>query len=195
MPLRTRYSARSVAAVVSSSAAACIASVSKVAVAIIPLAGLMILGALKMKNLELYGLVMLAAGVVAWGLELRPTLQVDASRLDAVPRTLAGWTAQDVPLDQTVERLLRADHNIQRVYTHPTGDVIWLYVGYYGTERGGRTEIIDQVPEGMLMAPGIPDDKKNDADESSMARHAAIPDLECSPEGHFHSKHVDRRKI
>jgi EpsI family protein len=29
---------------------------------------------------------------------------------------------------------------VQRVFLHPTSDVVWLYIGYYGTERGGTPE-------------------------------------------------------
>lgn len=36
--------------------------------------------------------------------------------------------------------MLRADYNVQRFYRHPLGDHAWLYVGYYGTDRGGRPE-------------------------------------------------------
>jgi EpsI family protein len=36
--------------------------------------------------------------------------------------------------------MLRADFNLQRAYRHSLGDFVWLYVGYYGTARGGRPE-------------------------------------------------------
>ena len=29
---------------------------------------------------------------------------------------------------------------MQRTYLDPAGGIVWLYVGYYGTERGGRSE-------------------------------------------------------
>jgi EpsI family protein len=39
-----------------------------------------------------------------------------------------------------VEEMLDADFHVQRSYVHRTGFLLWLYVGYYGTERGGRPE-------------------------------------------------------
>ena len=40
-----------------------------------------------------------------------------------------------------VERMLRADLNVQRTYRSASvPEVIWMYVGYYGTRRGGRPE-------------------------------------------------------
>jgi EpsI family protein len=43
-------------------------------------------------------------------------------------------------MDVGVVEMLDADFHVQRAYTHPLGDLVWLYVGYYGTERGGRPE-------------------------------------------------------
>jgi EpsI family protein len=65
---------------------------------------------------------------------------VDASALASVPHSIGPWRSVDIPLEDTVESMLRADFNLQRVYMHPLGDRIEVYVGYYGTERGGRPE-------------------------------------------------------
>jgi EpsI family protein len=94
---------------------------------------------------------LLAVGAAAWGLALRPPLRVDASRLGTLPERVDGWQSEDVPLESTVESMLRADFNLQRVYQHPLGEPVWLYVGYYGTERGGRPE---HTPEACYRAHG-----------------------------------------
>jgi EpsI family protein len=83
---------------------------------------------------------LVAVGAVAWALQLRPPLRVDASPLEGLPLQLGGWSAVDVPLEDEVTSMLRADYNVQRAYLHPLGDSVWLYVGYYGTDRGGRPE-------------------------------------------------------
>jgi len=83
---------------------------------------------------------LLAVGAGAWLLALRPALRVDASPLGSLPTQLGDWVAVDVPLDSTVESMLRADYNVQRAYEHPLGEMVWVYFGYYGTERGGRPE-------------------------------------------------------
>ncbi len=58
----------------------------------------------------------------------------------------------EIPLEDTVEAELRADANLQRAYVHPaTGDVVWLYLGYYGTARGGRPE---HTPRGCYTGAG-----------------------------------------
>lgn len=84
--------------------------------------------------------VMVLVGALAWWVYLRPALTVDASALRELPHELAGWRAQDVPLEVMIESMLEADHHIQRVYTHARGDRLWLYLGYYGTSSGGRPE-------------------------------------------------------
>lgn len=91
-------------------------------------------------------LTMLAVGAVAWWLQLRPEMQVDAARLQELPLELGEWRGESLPLDSGVERMLAADLNVQRAYRRPGSEVpVWLYVGYYGTEGGGRPEHTPEV--------------------------------------------------
>lgn len=85
--------------------------------------------------------LMLLVGGAAWWMQLRPTLQIDAAALHALPLEIGEWKGQQVPLESAVERMLDADVNLQRAYAAPgSGEVVWMYVGYYGTSRGGRPE-------------------------------------------------------
>ncbi len=93
----------------------------------------------------LLAIALLVVGAVAWGLALRPRLSVDATALAALPTRLGSWTSEDVPLEATVESILQADYNVQRLYRNAVGDVVWVYFGYYGTERGGTTEHTPRV--------------------------------------------------
>jgi EpsI family protein len=85
-------------------------------------------------------IVLVAVGCVAWWLSMRPALEVDSRELAQLPSQVNSWSSVEVPMEPAVESMLQADFNLQRAYVHPLGDVIWLYVGYYGTERGGRPE-------------------------------------------------------
>lgn len=84
--------------------------------------------------------LLLVAGGLAWWLNLKEPHSAVAETLDRVPRTLNGWQSRDIAVDPEVSDLLRADFNVQRVYTHPQGFAVFVYVGYYGTERGGAPE-------------------------------------------------------
>jgi len=80
-------------------------------------------------------------GATAWWLQLRPALHVDYAPLGTLPLRLGSWSGEAVPLDSGIERMLDADFNLQRAYWSPERDqIVWLYVGYYGTRRGGRPE-------------------------------------------------------
>ena len=86
-------------------------------------------------------IAMIGVAAVTWWLQLRPDLEVDAQQLEAVPLQLDDWRGRALPLESGVERILRADINLQRVYeTRYTNEIVWLYVGYYSTGRGGRPE-------------------------------------------------------
>jgi EpsI family protein len=96
--------------------------------------------------------VALAVGALAWWLQTRSALAVDPSPLASLPLTVGSWESRDVPLESMVESILRADFNVQRVYFHASAEApIWLYLGYYGTDRGGRPE---HVPRGCYTGAG-----------------------------------------
>ena len=84
--------------------------------------------------------LLVGVGLGSWALRMRPALQVEAAVLSRVPLAIAGWSGQEEPIQGDVEAMLDADFNLQRAYTHPVAGLVWLYVGYYGTERGGRPE-------------------------------------------------------
>ncbi|MEM7410554.1 MAG: exosortase C-terminal domain/associated protein EpsI [Myxococcota bacterium] len=89
---------------------------------------------------------MVAVGAGAWWLQLRPALDFDARALEGLPLRVGAWQGHSVPLEYGVERMLRADLNLQREYESDTSpEVVWMYVGYYGTERGGRPEHTPEV--------------------------------------------------
>jgi EpsI family protein len=96
-------------------------------------------------------IVLVAVGCLAWWLSLRPVLDVDSRELAGLPSQVDSWISIEVPLDSAVESMLQADFNLQRTYVHPLGDVIWFYVGYYGTARGGRPE---HTPRGCYTGAG-----------------------------------------
>lgn len=83
---------------------------------------------------------LLLAAAVSWRLYLRPEFAVDYGRLSDLPLALGDWQGHEIPVEDGVARMLAADFNLQRVYITRAEDLVWLYVGYYGTQRGGRPE-------------------------------------------------------
>jgi EpsI family protein len=84
--------------------------------------------------------VLVVFGAVSWLMLLQEPLEVDAQQLGELPLVVPPWQGAEIEMDSGVEEILDADFNLQRAYVHPLGDLVWLYVGYYGTERGGRPE-------------------------------------------------------
>lgn len=99
----------------------------------------------------LLAVLLAAVGGLAWWLALREPLRVDASSLARFPAQLEGWSASELPVDAAAEEMLAADWNLHRLYSNASGEILWLYVGYYGTERGGRPE---HTPDACYRAHG-----------------------------------------
>ncbi|MCP3983064.1 MAG: EpsI family protein [bacterium] len=91
------------------------------------------------------------AGAAAWWLTLRAPLHAEADSLEAVPMRLGRYQAETIDVKDTVESMLNATYNVQRAYHHPLGEVVWLYVGYYSTARGGTPE---HTPHACYSAHG-----------------------------------------
>lgn len=95
--------------------------------------------------------LMLLVGLAGWKLSERVELEVDPSPLADLPAKIGPWQSMDIPMEPAVESELRADFNLQRVYGTRTQDPVVLYVGYYGTRRGGRPE---HTPQGCYTGAG-----------------------------------------
>lgn len=109
--------------------------------------------AVRRGDVELVAIVglMVVVGLAGWKLSERPRLAVDTLPLAALPQRIGPWQSVDVPMEPAVESELRADFNLQRVYVSPDRSSLVLYVGYYGTLRGGRPE---HTPQGCYTGAG-----------------------------------------
>jgi EpsI family protein len=124
------------------------------------------------KLLVVLAVALVLTGAVSWRAYLRPTLGVDPASLGSIPHRIGPWSGADHPVDGGVVQMLAADYNLQRTYAHPVGDIVWLYVGYYGTERGGRPEHTPWVcyptngwkivQRDVVNTPGVTDGKANE---------------------------------
>jgi EpsI family protein len=95
--------------------------------------------------------ILLVSGLAVWSFQSRGSLSPRPESLSALPFELGSYRGVDSPVGHNVEDMLRADYNLQREYLHPLGQVVWVYVGYYGTQRGGTPE---HTPKACYAAHG-----------------------------------------
>jgi EpsI family protein len=96
-------------------------------------------------------LLLVLAGAAAWGLQMRAPLEPQTESLRSIPFEISSFIGVDTPIGDNVEEMLSADFNVQREYLHPLGQLVWVYIGYYGTERGGTPE---HTPRACYLAHG-----------------------------------------
>ncbi|HZS12715.1 MAG TPA: EpsI family protein [Nitrospirales bacterium] len=55
------------------------------------------------------------------------------------PMAIESWQGQEIRLPQDVLDVLKADDVLLRAYRRPDGTLLWLYAGYYQSQRAGAT--------------------------------------------------------
>lgn len=84
-------------------------------------------------------LIMLASLSAITVILFRPVPVVVRTNLENLPMNIAGFTGIEDVFPKSVYRELNADKNIYRHYLSRDGYKLDLYIGYYGTAKGGRT--------------------------------------------------------
>jgi len=64
---------------------------------------------------------------------------VVATNLENLPMEIAGFKATEDFFSEAVYKELNADKHVYRHYRSEDGRQVDLYIGYYGTAKGGRT--------------------------------------------------------
>jgi EpsI family protein len=75
---------------------------------------------------------------------LRQRVIVAETRFDTLDRNIGSLVGTDLRFDESVYDVLNADANLLRAYRSSEGDGLWLYIGYYGTAKGGRASHLPQ---------------------------------------------------
>jgi EpsI family protein len=87
-------------------------------------------------------LIMTLLGV--YTVALRQRVIVAETRFDTLDRNIGSLVGTDLRFDESVYDVLNADANLLRAYRSSEGDGLWLYIGYYGTAKGGRASHLPQ---------------------------------------------------
>ena len=83
--------------------------------------------------------VMLLALFAVFGIARRGVPKVVATNIENLPMVIDSYTATEDSFSQAVYDELNADQHVYRHYRNLSGKQIDLYIGYYGTAKGGRT--------------------------------------------------------
>lgn len=83
--------------------------------------------------------LLLTAFVVAAMLSRRGKPVILAINLQRLPHEIGDFYGTDDSYGPAVYRVLNADFNLYRHYRNAAGRQVDLYIGYYGTAKGGRT--------------------------------------------------------
>jgi EpsI family protein len=83
-------------------------------------------------------LTMLAL-IAVFGIAQQGVPRVVATNLENLPMVIDRYTATEGRFSQAVYDSLNADQHVYRHYVNAAGKQIELYIGYYGTAKGGRT--------------------------------------------------------
>ena len=69
--------------------------------------------------------------------------------LTELPQALPGWTGQDLAIEPRILEAIGVNDYINRVYVSPAGELVQLYIGYYGAQHSG-----DQIHSPKNCLPG-----------------------------------------
>ncbi len=89
--------------------------------------------------------LLVIAGAVAFPIAWGSDVVVAAVNLDRLPRQILGLEGRDDRFDESVYRVLNADYHLLREYRSDAHPAVWLYIGYYGTAKGGRPSHVPQA--------------------------------------------------
>lgn len=95
--------------------------------------------------------IILSALILLFILEIGTDVMVVHKRLDKFPRQIGVYDSVDISMESTVIQELDTDDYLFRRYIAPEGDSLTLYIGYYGTRKGGRS---DHNPQGCYPGSG-----------------------------------------
>ncbi len=89
--------------------------------------------------------LLVIAGAVAFPIAWGSDVVVARVNLDHLPRQILGLEGRDDRFDESVYRVLNADYSLLREYRGGAHPAVWLYIGYYGTAKGGRPSHVPQA--------------------------------------------------
>jgi EpsI family protein len=56
-----------------------------------------------------------------------------------LPYSISNWTAQEIPMEERIVQAVSVTDYTNRIYVNSADSQVWLYVGYYASQRTGDT--------------------------------------------------------
>lgn len=105
--------------------------------------------------------LIIAAAVIVKNMNTGSDVVVRNTNLEDIPLIIGDMEGYDIPLGESVRQELDPDVYVYRDYRTSNGGTVNLYIGYYGTRKGGRT---GHTPYGCYPGAGwgISQDSKDD---------------------------------
>jgi len=76
--------------------------------------------------------------VFLYGRSLSHPIPVPLARdLSTFPHQIGAWESEEIPLAPAILQKLGADEILNRAYRSPSGQALWLYIGYYPMQQNG----------------------------------------------------------
>lgn len=82
-------------------------------------------------------IIIVAGGSYSLVLRHPPRMPYGTARLESIPMDKSGWVGRDIDIGPEVEKLLDIDRYIYREYVNESGFSIWLFVGYFTSQKFG----------------------------------------------------------
>ncbi|MGR3309904.1 MAG: exosortase C-terminal domain/associated protein EpsI [Candidatus Brocadiales bacterium] len=118
-------------------------------------------------SLTLLGLTTIGTFLIS----LRGEVVVTEKRLNTLPYTIDKWTGGDRQFESLIYEVLDTDDNLFRHYDSADNNPLWLYIGYYGTKKGGFT---GHVPKYCYTGAGWEIVEMNDVDIHWKSRNTNV---------------------
>jgi EpsI family protein len=96
-------------------------------------------------------IVLLLTLAIISAIASRGTPRVVRTNLENIPNEILQYTGTEDFFPESIYEELDADKHVYRHYKSRTGKIVNLYIGYYGTAKGGRT---GHNPYGCLPGSG-----------------------------------------
>ncbi|MFC1667453.1 exosortase C-terminal domain/associated protein EpsI [Candidatus Omnitrophota bacterium] len=80
------------------------------------------------KNFIIIIILLIAVGSLSLMLYFRKVVDFNSMEISEFPKEIAGWTSEDIPLDERTYAILETKNVVMRKYKNPKGNIIYLYI-------------------------------------------------------------------